>query len=446
MAKPGTIITDAQGTQWRATQGGNWRAESGPNKGKLFNNGKGGEPVAGGGSGGAPAAAAPVVPTPTATPSSQNALTETGNNFLAKVQGDLQQQVAQGLINQTQADQELQRRQASTQGLSPYQQDAQWSLYNQVQSGGINQAQADNELARLQREGRTTAPQTTTTVDENSSVADVTNAVSNQSKLNQVQGNLLTNPNQQGPFGNQTVTIDPNTGQPTVTTNLSEGNQQVLGGIQGSAVKSSDVLQGLLGQGGQFGQFLQGAMPQSGPSQQLQDAIYANLTKNVDREYQRDREQAMQTLADRGIGLGEPGAKEFMQDFEARYDQKRSDAMNQAVQQSYNTSINQQGANTAGLGTMIGGMQTLGGLGQSGMFLPNFQGFQAVPFQQPDIQGLVAQQIQQYLTEKGFDVEQAMQDKQIQAQKDMAKGMGGGGGEESPPRVRSPFGSPPPQS
>lgn len=346
----------------------------------------------------------PGTPTPTTTPTSTVGQTSAGKQFLDGVYSDLQQMVAAGVVDQATADKEFQRRQQETQGLSPALLDEQLRLYNQLKSGQIDVKGFDQGVERAKLNAQTTSPQTTANLTDKSTTSQVANAISDQSKLNTVAGNILTNPNQVNPFGSQTTTIDPITGQPLITQNLSQANQNVLGGVQGNAVNASSVLQGLLGN--QYNQFLQGAGPQSGyADQQLQDAIYGRLTQGLDQQKAREAEQLSQTLANRGIPIGSEAYSNAMRDFTTNWDTRFENARNDATVQATNTALQRQQNNVGALGTLQSGFGTLGGLGQSGLYLPQFQGFNATQYQQPNLQELYGTQYAGQLTREGLEAQ-----------------------------------------
>lgn len=316
--------------------------------------------------------------------------------------------------------------------VNPGLQAAKDSLTQQVARGDIQQWQADAEYNRLAG----LAAQTSPTVNPNTplvTAADVLNTTSQAAQGGAVAGNLLTNANQVNPFGSQNVSVDPITGQPIVTQGLSQGNQNVVNGIQGSSVNASNVLGGLLS-GGAFNNAVNAAGAQSGPSSELMDAIYGSLTKDTENQYKREREQAEQTLANRGIPIGSEAYSNYMKDLDTRYNDIRSNARNQAVQQGYNTSISQQGANTNSLNALTGTFNPLNSLSAGGYFNPNFQGFQSVGYNQPDVgqvfNTLTGHQIATEGNTSAMDI--------AKFNASQLKG-GGGGGSGSSSAGRSPF-------
>ena len=274
--------------------------------------------------------------------------------------------------------------------MTPQLQQAQSNLSAQVAGGLISQGQMDAELNRLRMQTNPAGAGMSF-----SSPSDVINTTFGAAATGQQQGNLLTNPNQVNPFGSQTVTFGPD-GQPTVTQGLSQGNQNVVGGIQGNAQAANSGLNPLIG-------YLSGM----GGDSAYQDAYYNQLTKGFGDQKAREGEQLSQSLAQRGIPVGSAAYNDQMKQFNTRYDDMYSNARNQAI-----TGSSQQALQSAGL---------LSGIGQAGFMNPSFQGFTPVGYQQPDIGGLF-----------GTLTQQGIANAQIAAQNRNRGGGGGGGGSSRP--------------
>lgn len=330
------------------------------------------------------------------TPSS---LSPQGQAYIAQSRAELDKQVASGGINQAQADQELARRAQQMASMSPALQQNAWNVQQQVASGAINQAQADQEIYRLTATENATQPNTNVNLTDKSTTSEVQNQIADSAKAYAMSGNLISNPNQVNDFGSSNVTIDPITGQPTVTQKLSDANKGVLSGIQGTSVKASDVAQGLLKD--QYGNFVQGAGPQSGYSDPaLEQAIYGRLTRDFGDRFGREEEQLSQTLANRGIPVGSQAYTNAMGDFRKNRDAQYESAQQQAVQQGTATALTRQQNNIGALGAVNQGVATTAGVGQAGLYQPNFQGFNATAYQQPDVQGLYNTQVGTALTKE----------------------------------------------
>lgn len=240
---------------------------------------------------------------------------------------------------------------------SQYLSNAEANLRGQVSSGGINQAQMDAEMGRL----RGQASGTQYNNMPMNSASDLMNSGLSWGRETAQQGNQLTNANQYNPFGNQSVTYDPLTGQPTVTQGLSEGNQSVVSGVQGAAQGANSGLQSLLGSGA-FGNVGGNTGQLSGYEQ----SVFDKLTNGMDVEKNRAMQNAQQQLANRGIPVGSEAYKEEMNRVEKGYSDRTDNARSQAILQG-----NQQ---------LLSSLGTLSGIGQAGFYNPSFQPFQAAGY------------------------------------------------------------------
>jgi hypothetical protein len=444
--KPGDKVTDADGTIWFRTQGNHWRAENGPKKGQLFSGS--GDPTAA-----PPAAPAATTPEQMATspvgldtaPPSQ--LSPDGQAFLDDTKAQLQKQVDSGAINQAQANYEYSRREKEVLGLSPALQSQKWKQQQLTNSGQQTQAQADKNVYDAQTNENRTAPNTNTVLTPESTSKDIINEVNDVSKHGTVAETVLKNPNEVNDFGSKTVTVDPVTGQPTVTTELSPENKKVLEGVQHNAIDSNAVLNTLIKD--KYGNFVDAAGPQSGYSDPaLEEAVFKRLTSRFGDEKRRGQEQVEQTLANRGIPIGSEAYSNVTRDFNNTWNDRYDAAQQQAVEMGTSTALQRQQNNIGGLGAFVGGLGTLGAVGQSGLYQPNFQNFESGTYNQPDVENIFGQLMNKYLTEKGYQTQVDLQNDQQKFQADQAAkaraaaGGGGGGGGGGGPRPKpAPFGS-----
>lgn len=311
---------------------------------------------------------------------------------------------------------------APTNQLSPGLSDAQKNLQQQVASRGINQSQANFELERLKNLEQRTAPAVNSNLKLDTP-SDVYNTGFAASKAGTSAGNLLTNPNQVNPFGTSNVSVDPITGQPTVKQDLSQPNQNIVGGLQGNSVTANSVLGGLLG-GGLYGSLTNPAGANGpAPTSNYEDAVFQRLTHGLNDQKQRDSAQLTQTLAQRGIPVGSELYNDQIKQLNDRYDTQFQTAKGQAVELGTNS------ANNA--------ISTLGQTGQAGFFSPQFQSFNPVQYNQVDTSQL-------FSTLQGTKLGMA----QIGAQKDIAKMNAAAASEASQPPATTAFyaGTQPPGS
>lgn len=242
---------------------------------------------------------------------------------------------------------------------SQYLQKAESDLRGQVASGGINQGQMDAELGRLR--GQAAGSQVNNMPMNTGS--DLMNSGLQWGRETALQGNQLTNANQQNPFGSQQVTYDPITGQPQVNQSLSSGNQSVVSGVQGASTGANSALQSLLG-GGAFGSLTNPG--EGAPQSNYEKSVFDQLTRGVGEQKAQEKNQLEQSLANRGIPVGSEAYTNSMRDFDRRYDDITQNARSQAVTQANNQLLSSVG--------------TLSGVGQSGFYNPSFQPFQAAGY------------------------------------------------------------------
>lgn len=283
------------------------------------------------------------------------------------------------------------------------QQSAASNLDWQVQQGWITQQQADAQKG-INAQGQQYNPNF-----QLNNAGDVFNAGAQINQNQTIQGNVLTNPNQYGPFASQQVTYDPVTGQPTVNTSLSQGNQNVVTGVQQGSVNANNVLNGVLNSG-VFGN-ITGNAQGTPASNAFTDAVFAQLTDGIEDRKKREREQLEQTLVNRGIPLGSKLYNQQIEEFNKQYENAYANAKNQAVTQGNNYALQSIG--------------TLSGIGKQGYFDQNLQPFQATPYQGVDVNSV-------FNTLQGTQLgrEQIEADKYVASLKNRPGGGGGGGGGE----------------
>lgn len=188
------------------------------------------------------------------------------------------------------------------------------------------------------------------------------------------RGTVLTNPNQYNPFGQQTVEIDPATGQPIVRQELSQSQQQILDQQQGLSTQGGEMALDLLSQQGRFNPADFGA-----ERDRIEGDIYDRLTRDIDVQQQRSTDQVAQSLRDRGIPYSnDPNSRyqQEMKDITQRFDDQRLNARRTATEMGGQELSRQFGIGQATHQQQIGDIGTYGSMG-SGMILPNFQQFQA---------------------------------------------------------------------
>jgi hypothetical protein len=323
----------------------------------------------------------------------------------------LEAQVKSGAIKQSQLEAEMQRYLGATPGtpatpasgtpggLSPQLQRAKANLAQQVSSGGINQVQADAELKRLQSMEPAydvTTPQGT--IDTQQDV----------NKQNTITQNTANNPNVVGPLGSQTTTIDPVTGQPTVTQDLSAGQKGVLGGLENSGTAAGDMVTNLI-KNGAFSSTMNAG--EGTPASNYETSVFKQLTRGLDERKAREQQALDQSLTQRGLPVGSEAYQNAMNEFNKGYADQVADAQNKAVQGAADMQLK--------------GIDTLSGVNQAGYKDPNFPQFTGTSAAAPDVSSIFATMVGKGLTEA--QAAEATRQWNLQWDKQNSGGHGGSG-------------------
>jgi len=261
-----------------------------------------------------------------------------------------------------------------------------------------------------------------------------------------VEDTRRANPNEVSDFGQKTVTYDPVTGQPTVTTKLVGENKALVEGQQKTGTIGTQVAGNLISNVGSYdpsGVNSQYAIPQVNDAymQRYQQAAYDATTRNLEKRYAQEKEQKAQELVNRGIPQGSPQFQaEMNRDVEDRFNEQRQAAennsyagglnagqanfgmglqANQAANQNYNTSFGNKVAWGSQLNNIAQGQQA-----------PN-QAYTSAQTQGTDIAGI-----------HNTTVGAKTAEEQIRAQKEIARinaskrnSGGGGSGQSNQPAV-----------
>lgn len=256
----------------------------------------------------------------------------------------------------------------------------------------------------------------------------------------------LQNPNQYNPFGSQTVSTD-EYGNVSINQQLSPEQQRILdyeNQITGTA-------RGLAAQRLNAGTFGSEFNPELAARTatgdlladraRIEEETYGRLTRNLDRDYQAEKERREQTLMNRGIALrpDDPTYQAYMQDLEDNYNQQKEAARGQAVQFG-----GDEFARSFGIGEQLRANQfseqqgirnqqfgEIGSLGQMGLGLqlPQFQAYNPIG----------------YALTSPIDVSNQLAQIRIAQQNANTSRMaasrvgGGGGGAPAPAQPQSPF-------
>lgn len=190
------------------------------------------------------------------------------------------------------------------------------------------------------------------------------------------QGINYANADQYNPFGSQTTTIDPVTGRPTTTQNLSDPQQGILDRGQQLTQMGQDLAKQNLGGYSQF------RFDDKGERSRIEDEVFNRLNRDTEMNREREMKAKEQELFNKGIPYSNDPNSRFQQeigDLNRRYDDitasNRSRAVEQGgdeLQRNYGFQLgqHQQGLSDTGY---------LQGMG-TGLMLPQFQGFQGVGY------------------------------------------------------------------
>lgn len=90
----------------------------------------------------------------------------------------------------------------------------------------------------------------------------------------------------------------------------------------------------------------------------VEDAVYANLTRDLDQNFKQDYEAKKQELADRGIPVGSQAYNTEMDRLQKGYDRQKLEARNQAIQYGGQELVNQFGLGMQSHNTEMGDYQS----------------------------------------------------------------------------------------
>ena len=248
----------------------------------------------------------------------------------------------------------------------------------------------------------------------------VQNAINNEvsaADFEQGKQTVWGNPNYSTPFGGQTVTFDAN-GNPVYNSYLSEANQNIVNQGQGLTQTGQQMAQSALTQFSPYQMGDYGAR-----RDQAADAVYERLTKNYDRDFDREEENLRQRFHNMGRPWDENNPE--VQAMRDSHQAARDDASNQAYitgGQEYDRQF------TSGLTSHqqnYADISNLSNMG-TGYVAPQLPGYQApTPYQLPSPTDINLSQKQLDLQKKQIEYENQIAQKQLSL-------AGGGGGSQQP--------------
>lgn len=251
---------------------------------------------------------------------------------------------------------------------------------------------------------------------------------------------------QTNPYGSQTISRDPITGEVKQEVKLSDPQQKILD--QGQDLTSQgqrmakDTLSGI--QAGFNPETI--ARTNTGDlaanRARIEEQVFGRLTRGLEDEKANERQQMEQTLRNRGIPLGSKQFNDQMAQFDKRYDTRIADARAQAAQMGGEEYSRDFGINEQTIANQISQAQTIKNqnLGEAqayqgmgtGLMTPEFQGYQGTQYQTPDVLGAYSAVTSAQQGKTALEIER---EKIAAAQK-----IGSGGGQATnPTTTNSPF-------
>lgn len=276
-------------------------------------------------------------------------------------------------------------------------------------------------------------------------VEKIVNAQQNVSDLKAQQDvQLGTAGKQINPYGSQSITRDPVTGEITQEVKLSDPQQQILEQGQNLTTQgqqlASQTLSGL--QAGFNPETI--ARTNTGDlaanRARIEEQVFGRLTRGLEEEKANERQQMEQTLRNRGIPLGSKQFMDQMAAFDKRYDTRIADARAQAAEMGGAEYSRDFGINEQTIANQISQAQAIKnqnlaeaqayqGMG-TGLMNPEFQEYQGTQYQAPDVLGAIGAQ-------QGQTALNIEQQKANTAQQLANRAPSGGG--SATPTVKSPF-------
>jgi len=166
---------------------------------------------------------------------------------------------------------------------------------------------------------------------------ETANIINEQQDINQStaqRNDLSSNANQYGDFGQTTYTRDPATGRIVQSAQSTGANQAALQGGQQLHSSALGYANNLLGAGDPLA---------SKGLTDMQAAIYNNLSRNYETQYQQQKEQLQAQLTNSGNGPGTPLWQNQMNNFEDQAQKQRDQMQSSALQQATGMLTNQIG-------------------------------------------------------------------------------------------------------
>jgi hypothetical protein len=211
----------------------------------------------------------------------------------------------------------------------------------------------------------------------------VANAQFGVNKGTVLAGNQLNNANQNTLYGNQEVTFDPVTGQPTVTQTRSAPEEQKYQQDVGIETAANDRIQQALGN---YQSLFSQPFDVSADRRRVEDTLYSRNKQLLDEQFQQSDEEFEQSLAQRGIPPGSPLEEKMRTQYARQKADAYAGARNDAIQEGRSEQVALSGVDLQRRQQGISELTGLYGLG-TGVKDPTFQSFQGQGLQNTDVAG-----------------------------------------------------------
>lgn len=255
----------------------------------------------------------------------------------------------------------------------------------------------------------------------------------------------VNNPNQINPYGSQSVTIDPKTGQRVVTQTLEQGQQNLLNQQTGNNLATENAYNSALGSANNMmGQpfnydGMQGVDVQNDATRQrVEDAYYGRAKSLLDRDFQDQNANVVRDLRARGIEYGSPQWNDQVGRVQTNQNNTLTSLADQAVLSGGQEAQNlfgrqsalrsQQGQERLSLRNQPLNELSIISQNRGSVRDPNF-----TPYQGADVAGIA-----DAFNQRNFQAQQSQLDRNFQAQQNaLNRRVAGGGGAGMDPIARA---------
>lgn len=178
---------------------------------------------------------------------------------------------------------------------------------------------------------------------------------------------------QNGPFGSRNMGVDAE-GNIVIDTKLDPAQQAILDKENAFSIAAKDAANSYLGKLG--GPFQFDFTAERG---RLEDQAYGKLTRDLEQNYQRGRNEKMSELAAKGYSMESPFAAQEMQRYDQNYERTKQEARQSAAEMGGNELSRSYGVASGVRNQNMNDIGALSSMGP-GLRMSEFQGFNPVDF------------------------------------------------------------------